>query len=399
MKTRTYLISTVLSMALVGGCASTTHKTARQESQENWTNARASVAEGLARDQFKAGNLRQARTTIDQVVAMADARASSHLLSAQIAIEEGKLESAKQSLARAAQLDQKDPEIDYFLGIVNQRWQRGEEALANYTAAATKKPDDLAYTIAQAEMMVQLDRVNDAIALLEKRVVFFESSSAIRDTLAQLLERRNGSGDQPRAIDLYRQAVVLSADDSGVRERWAIALYRGGQFDQAKAVIGRLLQDPQYAKRTDLLLAMANAQMNTAMPSEARSTFDQIVSIESKHVQAHIGVAKSSMMLEDFARARVALARAQTLANESIEVAMLQSTLAIKQSRWSDADKQLSGVLLVEPENATALALSALTKSKMGQANEARAAIAKAVQSSPGDEWVASIQHQVERTN
>ena len=392
MNTRNTILSLAVTVTIVAvaGCGST-RVTNKAQAQANWTDARASVSEGLARDQFRGGSIQQARQTIDQVLAMTDTRASSHLLSSQIAIEQGKLESAEKSLKRAQELDPKDSEIDYFMGIINQRWQRGEQALANYQAASTKKPADLAYTMAHAEMLVELNRLQEAIKLLENRVVYFESSSALRDTLAQLLERRGAPGDQARAIDLFRQAVVLEGKDNTARERWGIALYRAGQYPQSKSVLSRLLVDAEYAKRVDLMLAVANCELQLGLPSDARTRFEQVIALDARQVAGHVGVAKSSMLLEDFARAKIALSRAAAIKSDSVEVAMLQSTLSIKQQNWAQADGHLAKVLLLDPSNSTAMALSALAKSKLGQTEQSRQAMASAIKVNPNDEWVKQV--------
>ena len=49
------------------------------------------------------------------------------------------------------------------------------------TAASDKAPADLAYVIARAEMLVELARTNEALALLQEKVNYFENSPAIRD--------------------------------------------------------------------------------------------------------------------------------------------------------------------------------------------------------------------------
>jgi len=396
----TSLVKAITATLLISGCASK-NKTASQEAKDNWTNARAGVSEGIARDQFFSGNLKQARQSIDQALATSNARSSAFILSAQIAIEEGKLETAQASLKQAAELDQTNPEIDYLLGVVNQRWQRPELALANYRAASTKKPSDLAFTMAEAETLVEMERVDEAIALLEKRVVFFESSSPIRDVLAQLLERRNKGNDLTRAIDLYRQATVLESGDDAVRERLAIAFYRGKRFGEAAVVLQRLIVKPEFAKRGDLHLAIGNCEMEQGNFGEARPSFERASALGAKQSSPHIGIAKASMALGDFKRAQVALSRAATLSAatpvESMEVSLLQTTLAIKQAKWAEAKIAAERVLVMQPENGTALVMLGLAESRLGRAKEAKAALAMALSVDPNDALARSILQNVVR--
>ena len=55
-------------------------------------------------------------------------------------------------------INPKDPEADYLSGVVNQRWQKTEVALAFYTAASDKDPGELAYIMARSEMLVAPNR-------------------------------------------------------------------------------------------------------------------------------------------------------------------------------------------------------------------------------------------------
>jgi len=68
-----------------------------------------------------------------------------------------------------------------YCGVVYQRWQKPEAVYEYYTSAAEKVPNELPYVMARAEMLVTMDRVSEALALLQEKVVFFEHSAAIRD--------------------------------------------------------------------------------------------------------------------------------------------------------------------------------------------------------------------------
>ena len=48
-------------------------------------------------------------------------------------------------------------------------------------AASDKAPAELPYLLARAEMLVELERSEEAMTLLQGKVVYFENSAAIRD--------------------------------------------------------------------------------------------------------------------------------------------------------------------------------------------------------------------------
>ena len=195
----------VAALALVVGCSSTTthEKTGKQLMTEQWNHTRASVLLGLAKDQYAAGNFDPARHTVDDALRMDPENPQLHVLSAKLAIEAGQLDLASKDLEKARKANPKDAEADYLSGVVCQRWQKTDEAREYYAAAATKAPDELAYLLAESEMLVALDRQSEALDLLQNKVVFFENSAVIRDAVGQLLVQ---SHKYKEAADILRQA-------------------------------------------------------------------------------------------------------------------------------------------------------------------------------------------------
>ena len=158
---------------------------------------------GLARDQFETGNLDDCRKTLNNAAKFAPDHVLIRLLSAKLNIEQGQLEAAEAELNHIRELDAKNAEADYLTGVVNQRWQKTEEAYQAYARAAEKNPNELAYLMAESEMLVQLDQNQKALAALKDKLNFFENSPAIRDAVGQLLAQE---GKYEEAATVLRQA-------------------------------------------------------------------------------------------------------------------------------------------------------------------------------------------------
>src|SRR5690349_11705161 len=137
-------ISVVVCLAALvgGGCQHhrSSSPTQKQQAAEEWNDARARVLQSLAKDQFQTGNFDKARQTINDALKLDPKNASARVLSAHLAIEQGQLELAERELKLAREADPKNGEADYLLGVVYQRWQRLDEALAAYQSAADKQP-------------------------------------------------------------------------------------------------------------------------------------------------------------------------------------------------------------------------------------------------------------------
>jgi tetratricopeptide (TPR) repeat protein len=177
-----------LGLGVVGGCSSATKKpTQKQQATQDWNRARAHVMFGLAKDQYATGNLDASRKTTDDAQRLDPENGPLRVLSARLAIEAGNLDLADKELAKARKINPKNAEADYLTGVVNQRWQKPEAALEFYSAAADKETGELAYLLAKSEMLVYLGRQEEALRLLQSKVVYFESSAVIRDATGQLL--------------------------------------------------------------------------------------------------------------------------------------------------------------------------------------------------------------------
>src|SRR5688500_17844684 len=257
---------------LMGGCAENPKKqTIKQKAEAQWNGARSSVMVSLAQYQYKSGNFDKARQTIDDAIKLSPEAAPLRVLSARIAIEQGQLERADQELAVARKLSPNDAEAHYLSGVVCQRWQKTEAACDFYQAAVDKAPAELAYLMAKSEMLVTMDRSDEALALLEARVVFFEHSAGIRDAVARLLV---GKGKYREAVERFRQATILMPDEPSFREGLGLAQYYAKQYKESAEVLGVIVKLDAYSERADLRIALGDSQLQIGKPREARENLE-----------------------------------------------------------------------------------------------------------------------------
>jgi Flp pilus assembly protein TadD len=190
----------------------------------------------VAQDQYKAHDFDKCRETLGKALAMSPNNAQLHTLSAKVEIEQGHLEAAERELELARRFAPADPEPYYLSGVIYQRWQKPQAALEFYRQAGQRAPAELAYVLAEGEMLVALERAPEALTLLQSKVTYFENSSTIRDAVGQLLLQR---GRYAEAVDMFRQASVLAEEDNSVRERLATAYFYNKQYRQAAEVLTR----------------------------------------------------------------------------------------------------------------------------------------------------------------
>jgi Flp pilus assembly protein TadD len=367
----------------VVGCAGTKTKTQRAEATEQWNAARASVMFGLARDQYQSGNYDKCRQTLAEAMRLQPTNAKLHVLAGKLAIEQGQLESAERSLAKARELDPKDAEADYLSGAVCQRWQKAQAAFEFYSAASTKAPNELPYVLAKAEMLVVMDRSNEALALLSDKVLFFEHSAVIRDAAGQLLLQQKR---YPEAVEMLRQASILATDDQSIREHLTMAMFYNKQYREACEQFARLMKDPKNQLRPEMYLAQGECLMQLHKPAEARGCFESAAQLSPSNGQAMTSLAKAALELNDLRRADLALRKAVALDPQSSEVQLLVGYLRVRENKMSDALTAFKRASELDRTDTTSLCMIGYVMEKTGHANQAMQYYSQALKMKPNDE-------------
>jgi Tfp pilus assembly protein PilF len=360
----------------------------KEEAMKRWNQARSSVLASLADRQYRSGEFDQARKTVDQAIQLTPASASLHVLSARLAMEQGQLELAERELKQAQTLDPKNAEADYYCGIVYQRWQKPQIALQFYTSASENAPTEPAYLLARAEMLVNMDRSDEALALLQGKLAYFEHSAALRDAVGSIFMNQ---GRYQQAAAMFRQAGIFADDDQGIREHFALALYFDKQYRPAVPVFERLMTDETRQKRPDLQLAMGECLMRADRPRDARDHLQIAARLDGTRPGVWTSLAQVEMMLNDDARARISLQRALSLNPASNQANLLMGYLSMRKDKLDNALAFFQTACKSDPSDATSLCMVGYVLQKMGRAGAARQWYAAALKLQPRDELASKL--------
>jgi Flp pilus assembly protein TadD len=372
----------LLAATVTGGCRGP-EKTQKQTATEQWNAARAGVLFGLARQQYDSGNFDKSRQTVDQALKLQPGNAALRVLSAKIAIEQGKLEFAETELAAARAAAPENAEAEYLSGVVYQRWQKLQTACEFYGRAVEKAPAELAYVLARAEALVCLDRADEALRSLQEKVVYFEHSGAIRDAVGQLLV---GQGRYAEAVEVLRQASILSSEDNTIREHLGLAMYCARQHGEAAGVLGRLIADPAYAERADLLLALGECQLVQGRTREARATFEKAARLAPGLVGTWWGLARAGLQVGDLDRAELALRKGLSVEPDAAEGHVLLGYLRLKQNNLPASLEAFRRASRLDPTDTVSLCMTGYVLEKSGRSAEAMQCYAAVLRLKPQDE-------------
>jgi Tfp pilus assembly protein PilF len=372
-------------VVLVGGvgCSGPKKPTQKQQVTQRWNSTRAAVLHSLARDQYNTGNLEKSRKTVSEAIALDPKHVPLRVLSAKLAIEQGKLDVAAEELKLALELAPKDTEANYLSGVVYQRWQQPEKALGYYHAASEQAPNELAYLMAEAEMLVALDHADEALQLLQARVVFFEQSGAIRDAVGELLVQQ---GRYSEAVEVLRQASILDEQDATIREHLALALYYNKEYRDSAQVLERLLADPERAERADLLTALGQCQLQLGKVRDARYTLERASQLCGSSAAIWLALARATMQLGDTKRADMSLQKALSLEPDNSDAYLLQGYLRLRTNKLSEALASLKKANALDAANTVSLCMAGYVMERTGKPEQAMHYYAKALKVHPGDE-------------
>ena len=380
------LAAMVLSLA-AGGCGNQAKKNSK-EANARWNSARANVLCSLARDQYKSGAFDKCRKTVTDALKMDPTHGELRILSAKLAIEQGQLDMAERELETARKYAPNNPQGYYLAGVVYQRWQKPERAYEFYTAASDKAPAELPFLLARAEMLVDLDRTDEAMTLLQGKVVYFENSAAIRDAVGQLLTQARRYKE---AVEMFRQASVLEDQELSFKERLGLALFYDKQYAEAADVLSKLVAKDGYGQRADLLAALGESQLRLGKTREARHVFESATQQDPSNAKAWVGLGQAAMEIKDYRRAELALKKAQTLEPTSAEVHLMVGYLRLRQERMKEALACFQKASALDAQDTVSVCMIGYVYEKTGRADVAMKYYGKALKQKPADQLASKL--------
>ena len=387
------------SVGLLGGLGlvgcSTAHEKSpeqKQLAQAQWNDARSDVLLGLANEQYKDGNLDKCRQTVEEALKMQPNSAPLHVLSAKLDIEQGQMDAADNELKTAREIDHTCAEAYYLSGVVYQRWEKPEVAYDYYTHASELAPNELAYLLARSEMLVAMNRTGEALVMLQDKVTFYEHSAAIRDAVGQLLMQMNRYED---AVAILREAAILGSDEPAIKEHLALAEFCNKNYADAEQLLARLTSE-DGGKRVDLLLELAQCQVQLAETRQAVQTFSTITDLDSSCTQAWLGLGQCAIGCGDFRRAEMSARRVLASDADNASAHLLLGYACYSSDQMDEAVKQFDLCTKLTPTDPTPWCMEGLAYCKQGRVVDAARCCDKARQIDASDPMVDKLSAQLD---
>jgi superkiller protein 3 len=236
-----------------------------------------------------------------------------------------------------------------------------------------------------------LDRVQEALELLQSKMVYFENSPAIRDAIGQMLVQQ---GRYAEGAAILRQASILGIDEPTIREHLAIALFYARDYREAEVQLERLIKDERYRTRADLVLALGECQFQAGRPLDARGMFESASQLDPGSTAAWLSLTKAALRLSDLRRADLSVHKAIALEPQNSEAHLLLGYVRLHQNRLDEALTAFRKASELDPKDSTSLSMIGLTLEKQGQYAKAIACYGQALKLKPSDDLAKTLMAQ-----
>lgn len=338
----------------------------------------------MAEQQFLAGDLVKAARTAERAIALAPSVPKAHILKGRILMEQGYLEPARIAINNALAVAADSADAHYYAAILDERQSITESALEHYKTAASIDPTNPLYTLAAADMLTDLSRLDEATSLLHEARAAFTSSAAVRQALAHLATLRNNPED---AAIFLNEARLLAPDDRAILEDYARALIACARWPEAEFHIARLLQTAprEHSPRRDLQRMHARCLMQLNRPVDARSILLTLTSGPDgvSDVHAWLDLSIVSNRLAETARARAAANRVIGLAPDRADGYLCLAAALRAENNLVNALNAADQALARNPDNASAWIMRGVLLRDMSRTDEAEQAFAHAIRLNP----------------
>lgn len=373
--------------------------------QGNYTREGASVAKErmnamksateweMGRQAFMAGDLDKALRKVDASLALNQHVVKSHVLRARIMIEKGELGQSLRSLHTAITLDPNDPDAHYYMGVTFERLNRPEDAAEHFMAACEADGYNPGYAVAAAEMLVDLNRTEEARLYLIG-LPSSEDNAGMRQMLGHIALIQ---GNIEAAVAFFAQARLLAPDDQAIQEDLIRAQMQVGEYAAAEMNIAAIRKNKANATRRDLMQLHAEALMGVNRPVEARTLYQELLSDPNmvSDVQAWIGLGNAAYLVNDQRTLRRAASRVVALAPSSYEGYALWALCHRRDGQFAKALSSVDQAILRAPNDPSFHGLRAMILADQGRTGEAVLAARKAAQLAPDEPKYETLQSQL----
>jgi tetratricopeptide (TPR) repeat protein len=378
-------MATVLLLAtVIVGCSGKTeqHDEWVKDADSRWRAIKTAQALVMARQKFETGDLDLAERDTRVALSGDPDNAQLHMLLGQIELERGKLERSYQEFTTAILKDEKLARAYYLRGVILQRIHKIEKAYQDYAQAFELESDNPAYLLAIGEMLVSLDRSDEAIALLRSKLDHFSANAGLRLEIAHIYAMRNNFDE---AITFFKEAALLDSDNPKPREELAAAQLADGRTLDAVRTFTLLLKESGMEDRMDLQRSLASAYMKLGRHNDARTYYLRVARSSEGRSDDWVMLGQMSLQSGKAFDAQYASRKAIETDSLNPDGYLLAGMIWQKREKLDEALEMFDRAAELSPNDAAPLIMRGISLQRAGRKAAASEAYRQAIQRSPQD--------------
>ena len=280
-----------VALAVSAGCES--HAQSKRDARQRWDKTSSRIKLTLAQQQYDAGNYDRAAKAVQECLNSDPNNAAAHLLYGKLLLENGRRDEAIGQLRLALQLDEKLHESWYWLGAAAEENRDYKRAYTHYAMALSLEPTNVDYIIAVAEVLAARNNLSDAEKLLTEKMMVLPRDVSLKVATAELMGRM---GNNDRAVELYKQAMLMTTDNSDIAESLGYCYVFSGKWNEAAEIFDSLLEQCRQEQKKKLYLqVMALCTMNGGQYGRAVNCYSQLSVEERDNAEIWVKIGQAAL--------------------------------------------------------------------------------------------------------
>jgi len=288
---RTVIAIVTAVLAACSGCQ--TQAEHKKAARQRWEKATAGIKLTLAQQQYENGKYEQAEQTVLECIKAEPDNPQPRLLLGKLLLARGRSDEAVGQLSLAVQLDSGLHEGWYWLGVATQENRNYGQACKYYSKALSLRPGNVSYILAVADVQAAENNFSKALELLTEKMAALPRDVSLRVAAADLLHRL---GENKRAIELYKQAILLTSDNEAIAEALGYCYLFSDKWEEAAEIFETLAEQCRDEQKRKLYLQVtALCSMNTAQYGKAIKSYSQLSVAERDNAEIWVKMGHAAL--------------------------------------------------------------------------------------------------------
>ena len=386
MKTYYKMLIVLILAAFIAGCGNVEKQ--KTAAEQRWDKNSAQVKLRVAQEQFESQQYDNALKLANECIAIDGQIADAYVLVGKIALAKSQFDVAYLNFAKALEMDENLDSVWYLLGWVAENQKDFAKANDCYQKALKINKDNIDYVAAITRIYVNQGDYDISREFLEKNIKRHIDDVSLKIAAANI-EMQTGNYD--KAINYYRQAVLLSGGDRNILESLGYCCIAAERWTDAADIFKSLAESADQNQKAECGKILAVCRMNSGNYAEAASEYDRMSTEQRNDPQFWLELGYANLGNNSAIAALACSKRALKIEPAMIEALNLQAAAQYLTGDYKACIVTCENVLRSESQSSFAWMLSGKCYEKLGRSDKANFAYEQSLKIKPGNQGVMKL--------